>query len=36
VKFTPFVAVYDKNNLFIKAFEGGAEMKDLLAVLKLN
>ncbi len=36
VKFTPFVAVYDKNNLFIKAFEGGAEMKELLPVLKLN
>ncbi len=36
VKFTPFVAVYDKKGLFIKAFEGGAEMKDLLPVLKLN
>ena len=36
VKFTPFIAVYDKNNLFMKAFPGGAEMKDLLPVLKLN
>ncbi len=36
VKFTPFVAVYDKKGLFMKAFEGGAEMKDLLSLLKLN
>ena len=36
VKFTPFVAVYDKKGIFVKAFEGGAEMKDLLPVLKLN
>jgi thiol-disulfide isomerase/thioredoxin len=36
VKFTPFVAVYDKKGLFLKAFEGGAEMKELLPVLKLN
>lgn len=36
VKFTPFVAVYDKKGLFIKAYEGGVEMNDLLLLLKLN
>jgi thiol-disulfide isomerase/thioredoxin len=36
VKFTPFVAVYDKKGIFVKAFEGGAEMNELLPVLKLN
>ena len=36
VKFTPFVAVYDKKALFLKAFEGGAEMKELFPVLKVN
>lgn len=36
VKFTPFVAVYDKKGLFIKAYEGGVEMPELLTLLKLN
>ena len=34
VKFTPFVAVYDKKGLFVKAFDGGAEMPQLLPLLK--
>lgn len=34
VKFTPFVAVYDKKGLFVKAFDGGAEMPQLLPLLQ--
>jgi thioredoxin-related protein len=34
VKFTPFVAVYDKQSLLIKVFEGGVEMPELLPLLK--
>jgi len=34
VKYTPYVAVYDKKGNYIKAFEGGVEMLDLLALLK--
>lgn len=34
VKYTPYVAVYDKKGNYIKAFEGGVEMPDLLALLK--
>lgn len=33
VKFTPFVAVYDKKGRFIKAFEQGAEMHELLPLV---
>jgi len=34
VKYTQYVAVYDKKGNYIKAFEGGVEMHDLLALLK--
>ncbi|SJZ39478.1 TlpA family protein disulfide reductase [Sediminibacterium ginsengisoli] len=34
VKFTPFVAVYDKNRLFMKEFETGVEMPELLSLLR--
>lgn len=30
VKFTPFVALYDKNKAFLKAWESGVEMPELL------
>jgi hypothetical protein len=34
VKFTPFVAIYDKQGLFMQAFEQGVEMPILLPLLK--
>jgi thiol-disulfide isomerase/thioredoxin len=34
VKFTPFVAAYDKKGLLIKAWDGGVEMPELLPLLK--
>ncbi len=34
VKYTPYVAVYDKKGNYIKAYEGGVEMPDLLTLLK--
>lgn len=36
VKFTPFVAVYNKDGYLIKAFEGGTNIKNLAAVIKQN
>ncbi|GAC1441631.1 MAG: hypothetical protein NVSMB63_09380 [Sediminibacterium sp.] len=36
VKFTPFVAVYNKKGLFIKAYETGVEMAQLNALLREN
>ena len=36
VKFTPFVAVYNKNGIFVKAFEMGVEMPELNALLRAN
>ncbi|BFG71685.1 hypothetical protein KACHI17_25660 [Sediminibacterium sp. KACHI17] len=34
VKYTPYVAVYDKKGNYIKAYEGGVEMPELLGLLK--
>ena len=34
VKFTPFVAAYDKKGMLIKAWDGGVEMSELLHFLK--
>jgi thiol-disulfide isomerase/thioredoxin len=34
VKFTPFVALYDKNKLFLKAWESGVEMPELLQFIR--
>lgn len=34
VKYTPYVAVYDKKGNYIKAYEGGVEMPELLTLLK--
>jgi thioredoxin-related protein len=34
VKFTPFVALYNKQGLFVQAFEQGSEMSILLPLLK--
>lgn len=34
VKFTPFVAVYDKKGMFVKAYETGVEMAELNALLR--
>ncbi|NCT93421.1 MAG: redoxin domain-containing protein [Chitinophagaceae bacterium] len=34
VKFTPYVAVYDKNKQYIKSYETGVEMPELLTLLK--
>ena len=34
VKFTPFVALYNKQGLFVEAFEQGSEMSILLPLLK--
>jgi len=34
VKYTPFVAVYDKKGLFVQAFDGGVEMAELMPLLK--
>ncbi len=34
VKYTPYVAVYDKKGNYIRAYEGGVEMPELLALLK--
>lgn len=33
VKYVPFVAVYDKKGDYIKSFEGGVEMADLMILL---
>lgn len=34
VKFTPFIAVYNKRGMFVKAYESGVEMAELNALLK--
>lgn len=34
VRFTPFVAVYDKKGMFVKAYETGVEMAELNALLR--
>jgi thiol-disulfide isomerase/thioredoxin len=34
VRFTPFVAVYNKDGVLLKAFEGGASVKKLLDTLE--
>ncbi|MCW3087362.1 MAG: hypothetical protein JWQ78_748 [Sediminibacterium sp.] len=36
VKFTPFVAVYDRKGLFVKEFEKGAEASELIALVNRN
>lgn len=36
VRFTPFVAVYDKKGMFLKAYETGVEMADLNALLRAS
>ena len=36
VKFTPFVAVYDRQWMFVKAYEKGAEASELIALTHKN
>jgi hypothetical protein len=34
VRFTPFLALYDKNGFLIKAFEGGTSVRNIAATIK--
>jgi hypothetical protein len=36
VKFTPYVAVYDANHQFVKAYEQGANMAELISIVNAS